>query len=144
MKLCFAYGSNLGLEQMKKRCPGHEVVGKATLEDYRWIINKRGYANVVPAKGDVVEGVLSWLTEDDEIRLDMNEGVAKGSYRKEYLYVRYNGQLTVVLVYVDPIVEEGSPKPDYIGRINKGLEDAKLSDAYVEKYIRKFVPAAKS
>ena len=79
MKLCFAYGSNLGLEQMKKRCPGHEVVGKATLDDYRWIINTRGYANVVPSKGDFVEGVLSRLTEDDEIRLDMSEGVAKGS-----------------------------------------------------------------
>jgi hypothetical protein len=129
---------------MKKRCPGHEVVGKATLEDYRWIINKRGYANVVPSKNDVVEGVLSWLTEDDEIRLDMNEGVAKGSYRKEYLYVRYNGQPTLVLVYVDPIVEEGSPASGYIDRINKGLDDAKLSDAYVKKYIRPFVPAAKS
>ena len=144
MKLCFAYGSNLWNEQLKERCPGHELAGKAVLQDYQWIINSRGVATVVPSQSDYVEGVLSWLTEVDEGRLDLSEGVSKQIYRKKYLYVQFQGHPTLALVYVAADTTKGKPRDEYIGRINKGLEDAKLSDAYVQKYIRPFVPAAKS
>jgi len=112
---------------MKVRCPGYKVAGRAIMNDYRWIINRRGYANVIPSKGDYVEGVLYWLTEVDEGRLDVKEGVAGGSYRKEYLHVQFNGQLTLALVYVDPISEEGRPKAEYITRIEAGIRDAQRS-----------------
>ena len=45
------------------------------------------------------------------------------------------------LVYVDPIEKEGTPKQEYIERINKGILDAKLPSAYIERYVRKFIPA---
>ncbi|HVU17757.1 MAG TPA: gamma-glutamylcyclotransferase family protein [Candidatus Didemnitutus sp.] len=142
MKLNFAYGSNLKLGQMRERCPGFEVAGKAVLENYRWIINTRGYANVVPSEGDHVEGFLYWLMEVDEGRLDVKEGVVGGSYRKEYLHVKFNGTPTLALVYVDPVTTEGKPKLEYVKRINEGILDAVLSPEYVQKYIRPFVPAA--
>ena len=34
-KYYLAYGSNLNLEQMSRRCPTARVVGKAQLENYR-------------------------------------------------------------------------------------------------------------
>ncbi|KAK5013992.1 hypothetical protein LTR60_003581 [Cryomyces antarcticus] len=47
MTLYFGYGSNLWLHQMARRCPDSTYKGIARLEGHRWIINKRGYANVV-------------------------------------------------------------------------------------------------
>ena len=45
--LYFAYGSNMWQAQMRTRCPQSLLLGPATLHGYRWIINTRGYANIV-------------------------------------------------------------------------------------------------
>jgi gamma-glutamylcyclotransferase len=46
-KLYFAYGSNLWLNQMSTRCPSAQYLGVARLDGYTWMINERGYANIV-------------------------------------------------------------------------------------------------
>ncbi|KAB8300284.1 hypothetical protein EYC80_000484 [Monilinia laxa] len=46
--LYFAYGSNLSLTQMKSRCPNSTYYGLGLLQGYIWIINERGYANIIP------------------------------------------------------------------------------------------------
>lgn len=137
----FGYGSNLGKVQMKKRCPHHTELGRATLDGYRWIINKRGYANIVVSRGDVVEGFLYELTTSDEARLDDSEGVAKGSYAKHYPEVKFGDKVVTALTYIDPITEEGTAAQEYVERINTGVADAKLPAGYVDKYIRKFIKA---
>ncbi|RGP60554.1 aig2 family [Fusarium longipes] len=86
-KYYFAYGSNLHLLQMKKRCPGSKFIGSAKLVDYRWQINERGYANVIEAQGHWVEGLVYEINARDEARLDINEGVSKDAYRKQYMTV---------------------------------------------------------
>ncbi|KAL4722343.1 hypothetical protein ACLX1H_010694 [Fusarium chlamydosporum] len=86
-KYYFAYGSNLHLQQMKKRCPGSKFIGSAKLVDYRWQINERGYANVIEAQGHWVEGLVYEINARDEARLDINEGVSKDAYRKQYMTV---------------------------------------------------------
>ncbi|ESU14627.1 hypothetical protein FGSG_08686 [Fusarium graminearum PH-1] len=86
-KYYFAYGSNLHLQQMKKRCPGSKFIGSAKLVDYRWQINERGYANVTEAQGHWVEGLVYEINSRDEARLDVNEGVSKDAYRKQYMSV---------------------------------------------------------
>lgn len=139
-KLYFAYGSNLWREQMKKRCPGHRVAGAGILEGHRWIISKRGYANIVKSMSDEVRGVVYELSESDERSLDDYEGVHFGSYRKEMMAVKIAGQVHACLVYVDPVEQEGKPKPEYIDRINKGLAEATLAAKYVDRYVRKFIP----
>jgi len=45
--LYFGYGSNLWLDQMHQRCPNSSYLGIARLNNFKWIINERGYANVV-------------------------------------------------------------------------------------------------
>ncbi|QIF05574.1 gamma-glutamylcyclotransferase family protein [Roseimicrobium sp. ORNL1] len=141
MRFYFAYGSNMWDEQMKKRCPQHRKVGHAVLPGYRWIITTRGYASVFPSPGDEVEGVLFEVSPTDEDALDGFEGVSSGSYLKVEMTVRCENQDKTALVYVDPITKEGTPKQEYIMRINAGLKDARLSDAYVRRQVRKFVPA---
>nr|WP_320010139.1 gamma-glutamylcyclotransferase family protein [uncultured Desulfobulbus sp.] len=54
----FAYGFNMCLQQMKSRCPQGELIGGGALPGYRWIINARGYANVVLADDEQVEGLV--------------------------------------------------------------------------------------
>jgi gamma-glutamylcyclotransferase (GGCT)/AIG2-like uncharacterized protein YtfP len=141
MKLYFAYGSNMWEEQMKKRCPQHEKLGRAKLTGYRWIITTRGVANVVKSAEHAVEGTLFQISEADEDALDKSERVAQGAYRKENLTVEWSGENLVALVYVDPITQPGPPKEEYIDRINKGVIDAQLTNDYVNTQIRPIIPA---
>ncbi|KAF9734707.1 hypothetical protein PMIN06_008045 [Paraphaeosphaeria minitans] len=46
----FAFGSNLWLAQMRTRCPSARYLGVARLPAYTWLINERGYANVVESR----------------------------------------------------------------------------------------------
>jgi gamma-glutamylcyclotransferase len=85
----FAYGSNLSTLQMLRRCPSSVPVGLGYLAGWRWIINERGYANIVrvedshgSGKGkearkeeEGVYGLLYLLPSDDEESLDRFEGV---------------------------------------------------------------------
>ncbi|MBA5870115.1 MAG: gamma-glutamylcyclotransferase [Nitrospira sp. CR2.1] len=141
MRRYFAYGSNMWSDQMKERCPQSKTVGVARLLDYRWTISARGYANVVTSMNDSVEGVLFEISATDEASLDKYEGVSSGSYQKAELPVSHEGLAKVALVYVDPETVEGSPTQEYVQRINSGLADAKLSDAYITQYVRRYLSA---
>ncbi len=141
MKLYFAYGSNLWRKQMEDRCPEHRLISNGILKGYRWIITTRGYANVVRSTSDEVHGMVYEITESDERSLDRFEGVQGGDYRKEMLKIAIGGESKECLVYVDPVEEEGKPKREYVDRINKGISDSKIPAEYVDRYIRKFIPA---
>jgi gamma-glutamylcyclotransferase len=106
--LYFAYGSNLQLAQMRKRCPESRYLGVAYLRGYKFQINQRGYANVVPSQDDVVAGLCYLLSAEDERRLDVNEGVAFGAYQKEILDVElFLAKAVVVGRKVSEIIEFG-------------------------------------
>ena len=141
MRLYFAYGSNMANAQMAQRCPQSKKIGVARLPGYRWIISGRGYATVVQAPQDEVEGVLFEISPSDEAALDRFEGVAAGSYAKAELRVWLGQQDKVALAYVDPVTDEGAPRKEYVQRINAGLADAGLSPEYVVRAVRKFIPA---
>lgn len=135
----FAYGSNLWLCQMNKRCPDNRICGYGILKKYRWIINERGYANIIDSDKDEVHGVVYEITKSDEDRLDSCEGVKKGSYEKKYMMVLVNNSAIECLVYVDPRKEIGSPSEEYKRRIKRGISDSKLDSEYVYKYLSDFI-----
>lgn len=139
--LYFAYGSNLWRQQMINRCHEHRVTGAGRLNGWRWIITTRGYASIVVSEGDFVLGTVYDLSVADVQSLDRFEGVAQSDYRKEMIAVEVDGQELNCLVYIDPVVEEGEPKEEYIARINHGIQDAEFPDKYVIRYLRPFVPA---
>ncbi|RSL45893.1 hypothetical protein CEP54_014077 [Fusarium duplospermum] len=85
--LYFAYGSNLHVAQMAKRCPSSVFIGTGTLPGYRWQINERGVANVVPADGSSVEGLVYLVNARDVRALDRSEGVARKLYQKHMLEI---------------------------------------------------------
>jgi gamma-glutamylcyclotransferase (GGCT)/AIG2-like uncharacterized protein YtfP len=139
--LYFAYGSNLWRQQMNARCPNNYVVGTGRLNGWRWVITTRGYASIVASKHDQVIGTVYDLSEVDVRNLDQYEGVMKGFYVKEMMQVVLGDSELSCLVYVDPVIEEGTPKVEYISRINHGIRDSGLPTEYVERYLRPVVPA---
>jgi gamma-glutamylcyclotransferase len=141
MRYYFAYGSNMWLAQMNSRCPGHSRIGLGVLSGYRWLINVHGYATLALAPNEDVHGVVHTLTERDERNLDAYEEVGSGLYQKQECTVRMAEREISCLVYIDPVSDEGAAEAVYIARINYGLRDAGLPESYVDKYIRRFVPA---
>lgn len=141
------------------RCPSSTYVGIARLSSYRWIINDRGYANIVETNSasDVVYGLVYTLTEEDEKRLDVNEGVPY-AYTKEMIPMDFwslkpgekmdlaqGSQKEQLLVYIDrERVKDDRPKAEYVHRINMGVRDAVqigMPQTYLDDVIRKFIPA---
>ena len=139
MNKYFAYGSNMSLKQMKRRCPQHKIIGQGILRGYRWLINSRGYANVIQSANDCVIGIVYEISESDEADLDKKEGVAKGSYNKNTMDLSINDAQAPCLVDIDPIETEGSPGEEYVRRIEDGIRDAKLTPDYVARYMRRFL-----
>ncbi|KAK4698026.1 gamma-glutamylcyclotransferase, partial [Lecanoromycetidae sp. Uapishka_2] len=157
----FGYGSNLWKEQMKSRCESSNYLGVGRLPAYRWIINSRGYANVVPSTkaSDEVYGLIYSLTLSDESALDVNEGVPY-AYTKEMLSVDFwastdcsrtvdvtsaAGEKMDMLVYIDrERIQDSVPKDEYVYRMNMGIKDglkAGIPQDYVDKVMRPFIPA---
>lgn len=148
----FGYGSNLWLDQMRRRCPSSKHIGVAILHDWKWIICDRGYANVIPSPGDRVWGMVYILSAIDEAYLDQNEGVPD-IYEKHLINVELlptkesgvNGGAVEGLVYVDvKRTNAGEVVEEYIYRMNQGIRDAlqyKMPEDYVERCLRTFIPA---
>ncbi|OAQ68129.1 AIG2 family protein [Pochonia chlamydosporia 170] len=166
--LYFAYGSNLSTVQMRQRCPYSTPIGIGHLDGWKWLINERGYANVVKVSGSEakssegslgdkgkgkewgVYGLLYLLPPDDEAKLDTYEGVP-WAYEKMTCDARWvrDGQGKVLdepvktLVYVDTKrVGESVPKEEYVERMERGIEDAVdnwgLDREYATKVMRRF------
>ena len=132
----FAYGSNLCIRQMNNRCPNNSKIGMGKLKGHRWIITKRGYANVIKSSNEDVWGIIYQISMSDEDKLDVYEGVSKKCYVKENLDILIDGKIQNCLTYVDPTTEEGVPTSTYANTIDEGLCDSKLPEEYVEKHLR--------
>ena len=83
-QLYFAFGSNLHLGQMAKRCPESRYIGTAKLPGHAFQINERGFANILPSRDSYVEGLVYLLSSTDEARLDRSEG-CPDKYQKHHL-----------------------------------------------------------
>jgi gamma-glutamylcyclotransferase (GGCT)/AIG2-like uncharacterized protein YtfP len=142
--LYFAYGSNLNPVQMAARCPGHRVVGRASLPGY--VLRFRGYGRdwagavgtVEPAPGQVVHGVLFELTPGHYATLDEYEGY-DGPGKASNLYDRVgievvddSGERVSCLTYVIRPLEEGLPSRAYRDAIVAGLRHHGLPPDYIE------------
>jgi len=153
LPLYFAYGSNLNPVQMAARCPGHLVLGRASLPGYS--LRFRGYGRdwagavgtVEPAPGQVVHGVLFELTPEHYATLDEYEGY-DGPGAASNLYdrvgievVRADGSHVSALTYVIRPLAEGLPSRAYRDAIVAGLRHHGLPNDYVQALERHPVAA---
>ena len=133
--LYFAYGSNIDLKQMARRCPAAQVVGPATLENYELAFRGSGFATIVPKKGSVVHGLLWSITPLCEQALDRYEGYPR-HYTKEPVSVRTaDGAAVSAMVYImaEPLCRQPAlPSETYYGIIRRGFKENHLSVSSLE------------
>lgn len=82
-KLYAAYGSNMNISQMKKRCPAAERICIGTLKDYQLEFRGGGVATIIPEPGSEVPIVLWNITQKCEKVLDIYEGYPRVYIKKE-------------------------------------------------------------
>lgn len=156
---------------MRLRCPESAFKGVGRLAGFKWIINSRGYANIVTSRDpqSAVYGLIYSLTPADVAALDLNEGVPY-AYTKEMMDVEFwkspdelsnisrNRWATVdltkpaesrdVLVYIDRLrLRADQPKAEYVYRMNMGIADALELGVpldYVAEHMRPFIPSSSS
>lgn len=131
----FAYGSNMDEQQMTYRCPGAVLIGKAKLENYRFMINSRGVATVVYDSEHSVYGLVWQINREHEASLDGYEGVRTGTYTKQCMPVMCNDSTHVhTLVYVASNSEAGElARHGYLEKILHALNTHLMPDKYIDE-----------
>jgi hypothetical protein len=133
-KLYFAYGSNMDILQMSNRCPEAYLIGKAVLNGYRFIINSRGVATIVPDHSRTVYGLIWKISRIDEDILDEYEGVDYKIYTKAYIDVIMKSKtIRQVLVYVASDFQPGKPRQNYLELIINACVQQQLPESYVKE-----------
>jgi len=91
-----AYGSNLNVPQMRRRCPTAAILGTAKLRGWELLFrgSKTGsYLTIEEREGCEVPVAVWVVTPEDEAALDRYEGFPGFYYKKEFR-VQYKGILT--------------------------------------------------
>lgn len=86
-KFYLAYGSNLDMERMGRRCPYAVPVGVTEIYGYRLLFKKSktgSYATIEQDANESVPAVVWKLSEYDELLLDRYEGVPRYYYKKQF------------------------------------------------------------
>src|ERR1700733_3906507 len=118
MPLYFAYGANMDVEAMARRCPRSRPLGVARLMRHRLAIMREGWLTATRDPRGRVHGVLWDLALADVSALDRFEGLGDGLYGKA----------------VQPVIAAAGPKRAlvYFGRnAGPGLVDAVYIGAVV-------------
>ena len=142
----FAYASNMNRTQVEQRAGAAAEEKVARLDNYELNFDKvtrggTGSANIVPAEGQTVWGVLYRLSEAQLRTLDRFEGVPEHYRRSEVNVIDAEGNKVGAQVYLARKIRKGL-KPDrhYLARILQGAEEHGLPADYVAQ-LRKITPA---
>jgi cation transport regulator ChaC len=136
MTLHFAYGSNMDRAAMARRCPGATCLGRAILDDHRFLVTTDGYASVLRAPGEQVHGVLWRLTPRDLAALNAYENLESGLYSRVMMPVRSEERHISALVYLGRARSEGRPRPGYMEAVTDAARTAGLPLAYIQQLQR--------
>lgn len=123
VRFYYAYGSNLSLKQMARRCPDARPVRKLTIRGWKLVF--RGSADIQPGtRDDVVHGALYAMSPEDEDLMDDYEGVAgnrQGLYRKVDFKINATGE--EAFFYVMNRGDVCPPSETYYTTILRGFRD---------------------
>ncbi len=131
-KRYIAYGSNLNIKEMHKRCPGVLVCATSILKDYKLVSNKVGdnaYLSIKKEKGHQVPVVIWKLTKEHEKALDEYENYPNLYYKKEFklkvFLIRKNKfeKIKCFTYIMNEGYPEGEAKEEYINICMKGYKD---------------------
>lgn len=132
MPLHFAYGSNMDVAAMARRCPRARLLGRARLPRWRFLIMPSGFASVSPEPRSMVHGALWEVPVSDVPALDRYEQVGQGLYVKKMIPVLREPHGAVpALVYVGAAPNQGAVWPGYLAEIVMAAKRLELPAPYV-------------
>lgn len=115
MKKYLAYGANMSVDMMAKRCPKAKLLGTGILNGYRLMfkgIAPNSYGTIEPWEGFCVPFVLWELTPADEKRLDRYEGYPR-VYQKHTVEIEIGGDKFSAMYYAKPDTERVAPPSEH-------------------------------
>ena len=133
----FAFGSNMSAERMHERLGWSPSRSGAILSDYEMIFNKHsndgGKANIMSSPGNIVEGILYSVKEEDLLILDKYEGISSKQYKRFEIEVRDNNKNSITAVTYKALNtgKISAPTEEYLSYILEGKEF--LSPGYYAK-----------
>lgn len=132
----WAYGSNLNVRSMQRRCPSARKFGKLIVDDCQLIF--RGVADVIYKSGSSVQGGLWRITSRCEAALDGYEGFPH-FYGKKYLKIRTksDGKEHRVLYYYMKRGGIMPPSTYYLDTIAQGYKDFGLDLNCLDEAVRR-------
>jgi gamma-glutamylcyclotransferase (GGCT)/AIG2-like uncharacterized protein YtfP len=126
--LYFAYGSNLNLFQMKRRCKDSIFLKKINLKDFRLTFrSKYRAADIEPKTNSIVPGGLFDISKSDEKKLDVYEDYPI-LYRKFYFTYYGKKVMTYTMVNKTPF---RFPTERYLNVVKRGYKDCGLDSKYL-------------
>ena len=133
--LYFAYGSNLNLFQMKRRCKDSAFLKKYELKGYKLNFrSKYRAADIEKSKNSIVPGALFEISKSDEKKLDVYEDYPI-LYKK--LYFKYYNKTVMTYIMINK-TEFRYPTERYLNVVKQGYKDCKLNFNYLTKALNKF------
>ena len=131
-----AYGSNLDMERMGRRCPYAVPVGVTEIDGYRLLFKKSktgSYATIEQDANESVPAVVWKLSEYDELLLDRYEGYPY-YYGKVQIPVELDGKTVSAMAYVmQPGFDLNKPSPSYLHTIREGYRAAGFDQAVLDQ-----------
>ena len=145
-KYYIAYGSNLNVNQMKRRCPTARVVGTGFIKDYELLFKGSktgGYLTIEKAEGKSLPVAIWKVTETDEQALDRYEGYPTFYYKADMeINIKgiktgknYQKQAFVYIMHEDR--EIGMPSKFYVMTCLEGYKTFGFSPKYLEEALIK-------
>ena len=145
-KYYIAYGSNLNINQMKRRCPTARVIGTGFIEDYELLFKGSktgGYLTIEKAEGKSLPVAIWKVTEIDEQALDRYEGYPTFYYKADVEIdikgiktgKEYRKKAFVYIMHEDRDV--GMPSKYYVMTCLEGYKTFGFSPKYLEDALLK-------
>jgi len=134
----FAFASNMSRAQMRARAGEILEERPGRLENYELVFNKKvrggtGGANLRPAPGKFVLGVLYKIHESAFRNLDRFEGVPQHYRRIEVSVQDPSGRTIPAQVFIATKVDKSlRPAPHYLKSILEGATEHQLPADYIE------------
>ena len=124
----FAFGSNMSAKRMHQRLGWSPSRSCAILHNYEMVFNKHsndgGKANIMFSHGNLVEGILYFLNEEDLLTLDKFEGVASKQYKRYDIEVQDSNKKSIAALAYKALNtgQISAPTDEYLNYILEGKE----------------------
>lgn len=142
----FAYGSNLNIEEMNKRCPSSNILGSTILKDYKLVFKGssqgKSYLTIEESPNSIVPIEIYQISSLDEKRLDIYEGYPN-LYSKNEISLPFKNpnskelqEIKGIIYIMNPLYSYNKPSYSYYLICQKGYLDFQFDLQYLEDALK--------